>query len=815
MYRLILLGGTDLRHSDGHRVHSVLHQPKRFAVLAHLALASRSGAVARDAILPFFWPESDDARARQNLKQAVYKLRQSLGPRCIISEGPNHLRVDSDVLGCDAIGFQESVAKRDWQAALAVYQGDLLPGFFLDGCGEFERWLDDRRTLLRRQAADAAGALAEEELDRGRNAAAVEMARLAAQLAELNEPMVRRALELLARAGDRAGAHELYSTFSARLNDELGVDPSPETVALGHACVDGAPSVGAQTHKYDSTDSETANLRVGPASRRHPWRPRSPGQAAAAAVAILVLAVVPFLNRASAAGEDERLGVDYAPAMVTIAPFLLLSDGPDESDPFVFRSSLARDLARSATVHVIWEGDTTRAAEGVSGAVRSHRPGIRLSVGGRFHVRDGRVAVEAILVDEASQRVLDTVSIESGEADAPDAVRIAARETADWVRVAIGRIVTGVDDTNWELVKRAEGIRIESRRLRAIGAAEAAAGGFAAADSILAWVEVQEPAWVEPPLRRAMIAADKGWLAYRAPADNPELARAHFEAGLEHAERAAAIDPDNPAVLESRGSIAFWTWRTVGAAGDRSLELASLAEADLRQAVVADPGRPRAWSILSDLSRRRGDFPGSYWAAYQALLAGLDRTTTVEVLMRLFEGAHEIGDDAKARHWCDEVGRTSASSWPILYCELAILAWADWVDDGALQAAQEHLDRADPVSPAVSVYLPRLEMMVAAIAASNGFPDRAEQGIARARADGDPDPELLQLEAHARLRLGQLDTAAALLAKYIAPAPDRRAVLLHTRRFGPIRSYSALQEWLGENQQAWRSSGGHEALGAR
>src|SRR5687767_3433596 len=70
MYDLVTLGTCDLRHPDGHAVQSVLAQPKRLALLAVLALAHPHGYVRRDALLPLFWPELDEDRARAALRRA-------------------------------------------------------------------------------------------------------------------------------------------------------------------------------------------------------------------------------------------------------------------------------------------------------------------------------------------------------------------------------------------------------------------------------------------------------------------------------------------------------------------------------------------------------------------------------------------------------------------------------------------------------------------------------------------------------------------------------------------------------------------------
>ena len=57
-------------------------------------------------------------------------------------------------------------------------------------------------------------------------------ARLAARRAWTDERVLRRALIMLDRIGDRAGAISLFDGFARRLRSELETEPSAETAAL-------------------------------------------------------------------------------------------------------------------------------------------------------------------------------------------------------------------------------------------------------------------------------------------------------------------------------------------------------------------------------------------------------------------------------------------------------------------------------------------------------------------------------------------------------------------------------------------------------
>jgi DNA-binding SARP family transcriptional activator len=156
MFRLRVLGQVDLRDPEGREVTPVLVQPKRLALLAYLAITGAAGFQRRDLLLALFWPELSEPRARNALRQAVHQLRRALGADVVVSRGTDMLAVDESRLWCDACAFEAALSRGALDEAIALYGGDLLPGFAVEGATEFDRWLEDTRAFLRRRAARAA-----------------------------------------------------------------------------------------------------------------------------------------------------------------------------------------------------------------------------------------------------------------------------------------------------------------------------------------------------------------------------------------------------------------------------------------------------------------------------------------------------------------------------------------------------------------------------------------------------------------------------------------------------------------------------------
>ncbi|MGH7552861.1 MAG: TPR end-of-group domain-containing protein [Longimicrobiales bacterium] len=118
MIRFHGFGNLDLRNGSGAEVRSVLSQPKRTALLAYLAAASPGSLTRRGTLLALFWPDLDEAHARNALSKSIHHLRQSLGTDAMVSRGNEELGLAPDHIWCDAVAFHTS-HERDPEALQA------------------------------------------------------------------------------------------------------------------------------------------------------------------------------------------------------------------------------------------------------------------------------------------------------------------------------------------------------------------------------------------------------------------------------------------------------------------------------------------------------------------------------------------------------------------------------------------------------------------------------------------------------------------------------------------------------------------------
>jgi serine/threonine-protein kinase len=247
------LGTLELRDpGDGHELRSVLAQPKRIALLAYLALARPRGFHSRERLFSIFWPDADQERARKALNQAVYVLRRSLGTGLLERREDGGIGLDEDRISCDALTFENALENGRAEEGLALYGGDLLDGFHLDGCPDFERWLDAERRRLQQRAVTAALSLADTLGATGTVGRALHWVRQASSWEPYDETILRRLISLQAELGDRSGAIREYEAFARRLSDELELQPSDETKALAEQIRSESP---VRTEPAVATDS--------------------------------------------------------------------------------------------------------------------------------------------------------------------------------------------------------------------------------------------------------------------------------------------------------------------------------------------------------------------------------------------------------------------------------------------------------------------------------------------------------------------------------------------------------------------------------
>ena len=233
MIELTLLGLQTVRASDGREFGSLAAQPKRFALLAYLAIAGGGGYHRRDALTAMFWPELDQFAARRALRNTLYHLRETIGDGVLITRGDDAVAIDPASLTCDVTKLSAAVAEGRFEEAVDYYKGELLAGVHFPNAGEaFEEWLSRERARIVGLVLRALHALVERDEAAGNYAAAVRWAQRACALAPDDESWLRRSMSLLDAGDDRGSALRLYESYERRLAAEFSSKPTAESAAL-------------------------------------------------------------------------------------------------------------------------------------------------------------------------------------------------------------------------------------------------------------------------------------------------------------------------------------------------------------------------------------------------------------------------------------------------------------------------------------------------------------------------------------------------------------------------------------------------------
>jgi DNA-binding SARP family transcriptional activator len=416
MLRLTTLGAIRLERDEAP---VPVPQPKRVALLAYLALARPRGLHRRDTLLGMFWPELPEERARNALRQALHQLRGVCGDGVVVTRGMHEVGIDPAHLRCDAHQVEVSAARGDATAVAAAYGGDLLPGLYAAGAGEWEDWLARERLRLRAAGCQAGRSLAHAARDARDTGGVARWVRWTCALDPLDETTVRWGMGLLAECGLRGAELELFERFAAQMRRELSAEPDGETAALAASAR--AAGASAAVRPYPRTSDvrlEEAALDVEPAlavdvapsPSRAAWRPR-PRWAAAAAVLLAAAIVAPVMGEADGPPPPRR-------DRVAVLAFRPAGAGAEDT-------ALASETADRVRAALAAAGLDVASA----GAARADAaPGTVVT--GALYRRGARVEVRAAVSDQVAGREVAALSAVLSPDDTAAAAAFADRVLA-------------------------------------------------------------------------------------------------------------------------------------------------------------------------------------------------------------------------------------------------------------------------------------------------------------------------------------------------------------------------------------------------
>ena len=202
------------------------------ALLAFLA-SSPEQTHRRSRLAALLWSESEGARARESLKQALLRLKRSL-PDGLLDTDRHTARLRLERRQVDLARVEDLLAIGTPEALPMVME--TCDGVFLAGLedvsGEFEDWRNERHRKLLDSLRRVAIEAMERAMALGDPGQTERLAVRMTRLDPLDEEAVRHLIAARAAAGRLRQATRAFDELRTRLHDELGVEPETATRAL-------------------------------------------------------------------------------------------------------------------------------------------------------------------------------------------------------------------------------------------------------------------------------------------------------------------------------------------------------------------------------------------------------------------------------------------------------------------------------------------------------------------------------------------------------------------------------------------------------
>jgi predicted ATPase/DNA-binding SARP family transcriptional activator/Tfp pilus assembly protein PilF len=198
------------------------------ALLIYLAVTARPHS--REHLSELLWADTP-ASKKVNLRKALSNLRQLLGD-LLVEDAKESITLAAPQVWVDVRQFKQQIQQGLHEEPIQLYLADFLSGFNLSLSYEFETWALAEQSRLKAQMVDLLRRLALQQEANGALSEAILTVRRLIEMEPWQEEMHRWLMELLARDGQRMAVLAHFAVCQRVLQEELGVEPSAETVAL-------------------------------------------------------------------------------------------------------------------------------------------------------------------------------------------------------------------------------------------------------------------------------------------------------------------------------------------------------------------------------------------------------------------------------------------------------------------------------------------------------------------------------------------------------------------------------------------------------
>ena len=203
--------------------------------MAYLLL-NRDAVHRRARLAGLFWPDTGESNARNNLRHALWRLRKAIGHDYLLTDNISvTFDVNSDYW-LDAAVLESTINDErpvdELIEAVAVYDGEFLPGFYDD-------WVVLERERLRAVFEEQSSRLLDRLVETRSWEAVLHWGEHWVALGQAPETAYRALMVAHAELGNQAGVAAVYQRCTDSLRQDLDLEPSQETQALHARLVSG------------------------------------------------------------------------------------------------------------------------------------------------------------------------------------------------------------------------------------------------------------------------------------------------------------------------------------------------------------------------------------------------------------------------------------------------------------------------------------------------------------------------------------------------------------------------------------------------
>jgi serine/threonine-protein kinase len=351
-----------------------------------------------------------------------------------------------------------------------------------------------------------------------------------------------------------------------------------------------------------------------------------------------------------------------------------------------------------------------------------------------------------------------------------------AEEVANALREQIGLEVrmreSRADAPNsaaWLQVARAEGFVRDAEEALDRGDGEGVWEAYESAEAELNLARESAPGWAAPLVLLSQVAYER----YIFAEPGEEMLETMAEA-VDHANEALAIEPDNAAALEWRGTAQYRRWLMQAEDEDTLDRVFASARADLERALRLDPDRASVNSTLSHLYYQVDEWAPAVLAAQRAYEQDAFLSAIDGVLRRLYQASYDLGQYQDAREWCLEGNRRFPDNFRFIQCQIYVMTMNQATPDVAeAWALYERMVSLMPEGPQSEQIQAITQTFIGGVIGQAGLADSASAVMERARVGPEIDAgEQMSMEAAMRSVIGDTEGAIDILQRYMAQYPD-------------------------------------------